>query len=98
MSKILIFVIAFASPYLVWAVVSQAVKRNLFTMKSISRVLSVWHLLLVIIGGTLLLVFNDQPLSRYGWGALIFSFGLIWPEQWLKRQMGLPPTSPAAKS
>ena len=98
MSKLLIFVVAFLCPYLVWAVVSQAVKRSLFTMKSMLRVLSVWHLLLVIIGGTILLVFNGQQPSRYGWGALIFSFGLIWPEQWLKRQMGHTPTLPVPKN
>ena len=97
MPKLLIICIALLGPLLLWAVVSIGVKRSLFTMKSMLRVLSVWHWLLVIVGAGLLLGFYGQPPSRYGWGALIFSFGLIWPEQWLKRQMSPPPTSPVPR-
>lgn len=97
MSKPLIIFIGLLSPLFLWAVVSVAAKRSLSTMKSILRVLRVWHWLFVIVGVVLLIGFYGQPPSRYGWGALMFSFGLIWPEQWLKRQMGTSPESPVPR-
>lgn len=90
LSKLLIIIIALLGPYILWAVVFAAAKRNLFALKSMLRVLSVLHWLLVIVAAVLLLAFFGQPPSRYGWGALISGFGLMWPEQWLKRKMSLP--------
>jgi hypothetical protein len=58
------------------------------------NVLHVWHYFFVIVGAVLMIGFYEQPPAHYGWGALMFSCGLIWPEQWLKRQMSPPPTSP----
>jgi len=74
--------------------VSVAAKRSLFTAESMLRVLSAWHWIFAIIGVGLVIGFYKEPPARYGWGAMIFAFGLIWPEQWLKRQIGAPPTPP----
>jgi hypothetical protein len=64
-----------------------AARRSLFTLDSMLRVLGALHLLMVIVGAILLLGFFGKPPRLYGWGAIIFSFGLIWPEQWLKRRI-----------
>lgn len=94
MSRLLVTFIGLLGSFLLWAVVYLAVKRSVFTMKSILNVLHVLHYFFVIVGAVLMIGFFEQPPARFGWGALVFSFGLIWPEQWLKRQMSPPPTSP----
>jgi len=97
MSKLFIIVVALLGPFLLRAAVLAAAKRSLFTMKSMLQVLSVWHGLLVIVATGLMIGFYGRPPARYGWGALIFSFGLTWTELWLKRRMSPPPTSPAPR-
>lgn len=92
-SKLLIVVIALSGPLFLWIGIAAAARRSLFTLHSMFRVLTVWHWIMAIIGAALVLGNYQQPLARYGFGALLFSFGLIWPEQWLKRQMA-PPASP----
>ena len=97
MSKVLILIIALSGPVLLWAAVFLAAKRSLFTMKSMFRFLYILRWIFVILSAGLLLDFSEQSLSRYGWGALIFSFGLLEPVLWLKRQMSPPPESPAPR-
>lgn len=92
MSKLVIILIGLLGPLFLWAIVWVAASRGLFTAKSMLRVLSIWHWLLVVSGAVLLFGFYGRPPSHYGWGALMFSFGLIFPEQWLKRQMSSPLT------
>jgi len=94
MAKLLVVLVASSSPLLLWAFIAAAARRKLFTLGSMLRVLHIWHRLLVIIGAVLLLGWYEKPPALYGWGALIFSFVLIWPEQWLKHQMEPPPASP----
>lgn len=93
MSKLAVAIIALSSPLILWVAVVVAARRSLFTLRSMYRVLKVWHVLVVIIGAVLVLGFFEQPPARYGWGALIFSFGMIWPEQWLKKRIGPLPAS-----
>jgi len=90
--------IALLGPLALWAGVFLAARQSLFTMKSMLNVLSVWHGILVIVGGVLAIGFSGQSLSRYGWGALMFGFGLIWPEQWLKRQISPSPASQSSSA
>jgi hypothetical protein len=97
MSKVLIFLVAVTSPLLLWAAIVVAARRNLFRLQSMWRVLHGLHLILVIIGVVILLGFSEQPPARYGFGSLIFSSILIWPERWLHRQMEPPPTSPVPR-
>lgn len=98
MTKLVTLVLALSGPLLLWGVTVAAARRSLFTLRFTLRILRVWHLVAVFIGAVLLLGFYERPPALYGWGALIFSFGLILPEQWLKRQMQPPPVSPVARN
>ncbi len=87
MSKHLILLVALTSPLLLWAAIVAAARNNLFTLRSMLRVLNVWHWVAVTIGAALIFKYEGQPPARYGWGFLIFSFGLIPLEQWLIRRI-----------
>lgn len=86
MSKLLIVSVAMTSPLLLWAAIVAATRRNLFTPASMFSVLRVLHWIAVIVAVPLVLSYPHRS-ALYEFALMIFSFCLLWPEQWLKKRV-----------
>ena len=94
MSKLTALVIGFGGPLVVWATVYWAARKQMFDLRSMSRTLSAWRVITLLVATDCLICSfaMSPPLSsectRYFWCALIFSTNLFLPHQWLERKMG----------
>jgi hypothetical protein len=98
-SHMVFLVVGTSGPFVIWATVYAAAKRNALTLDSMLRVLRVVRSF-TWITAVLLWVAYLPPIHLhwfYGAGVSTFSIGLSLPEGWLKQRRGsLPIATPTS--